>query len=66
MLSLSPYLKEKFEQDFLTSNLPEGKYIKPLLQQQNITRWTVRFGIQFHMVSYCSENFNYLNIAFIS
>ena len=32
MLSLSPYLKnsfEKFEQDFLASNLPEGKYIKP-------------------------------------
>ena len=29
---LSPYLKdafEKFEQDFLASNLPEGKYIKP-------------------------------------
>ena len=33
MLPLSPYLKdafEKFEQDFLASNLPEGKYIKPL------------------------------------
>ena len=32
MLSLSPYLKdafEKFEQDFLASDLPEGKYIKP-------------------------------------
>ena len=32
MLSLSPFLKnafEKFEQDFLASNLPEGKYIKP-------------------------------------
>ena len=32
MLPLSPYLKdafEKFEQDFLASNLPEGKYIKP-------------------------------------
>ena len=31
MLPLSPYLKdafEKFEQDFLASNLPEGKYIK--------------------------------------
>ena len=33
MLPLSPYLKdafEKFEQDFLPSNLPEGKYVKPL------------------------------------
>ena len=32
MPSLSPYLKdafEKFEQDFLASNLPEGKYITP-------------------------------------
>ena len=32
MVPLSPYLKdafEKFEQDFLASNLPEGKYIKP-------------------------------------
>ena len=32
MLPLSPYLKdafERFEQDFLASNLPEGKYIKP-------------------------------------
>ena len=32
MLPLNPILKdafEKFEQDFLTSNLPEGKYIKP-------------------------------------
>ena len=32
MLPLSPVLKdafEKFEQDFLGSNLPEGKYIKP-------------------------------------
>ena len=32
MLPLSPFLKdtfEKFEQDFLASNLPEGKYIKP-------------------------------------
>ena len=32
MLSLNPILKdafEKFEQDFLASNLPEGKYIKP-------------------------------------
>ena len=32
MLPLSPYLKdafEKFQQDFLSSNLPEGKYIKP-------------------------------------
>ena len=31
MLPLSPILKdafEKFEQDFLASNLPEGKYIK--------------------------------------
>ena len=32
MLCLSPYLTdafEKFEQDFLASNLPEGKYIIP-------------------------------------
>ena len=32
MLPSSSYLKdafEKFEQDFLVSNLPEGKYIKP-------------------------------------
>ena len=32
MLPLSPFLKdafEKFEQDFLASNLPKGKYIKP-------------------------------------
>ena len=32
MLPLSPFLKdafEKFEQDFLASNLPEGKYLKP-------------------------------------
>ena len=32
MLPLYPILKdafEKFEQDFLASNLPEGKYIKP-------------------------------------
>ena len=32
MLPLNPILKhafEKFEQDFLASNLPEGKYIKP-------------------------------------
>ena len=32
MLPLNPSLKdafEKFEQDFLASNLPEGKYIKP-------------------------------------
>ena len=32
MLPLSPILKdafEKFEQNFLASNLPEGKYIKP-------------------------------------
>ena len=31
MLPLNPILKdafEKFEQDFLASNLPEGKYIK--------------------------------------
>ena len=31
MLPLSPYLKDafqKFEQDFLASTLPEGKYIK--------------------------------------
>ena len=33
MLPLNPILKdafEKFEQDFLASNLPEGRYIKPL------------------------------------
>ena len=33
MLPLNPILKdafEKFEQDFLACNLPEGKYIKPL------------------------------------
>ena len=33
MLPLSPFLKdafEKFEQDCLASNLPEGRYIKPL------------------------------------
>ena len=32
MLTLKPILKDafvKFEQDFLSSNLPEGKYIKP-------------------------------------
>ena len=32
MLPLNPILKDafkKFEQDFLASNLPEGKYIKP-------------------------------------
>ena len=32
MLPLSPFIKEafeKFEQDFLASTLPEGKYIKP-------------------------------------
>ena len=32
MLPLSPFIREafeKFEQDFLASNLPEGKYIKP-------------------------------------
>ena len=32
MLPLNPILKdafEKFKQDFLASNLPEGKYIKP-------------------------------------
>ena len=43
MLPSSPYLKdafEKFEPDFLVSNLPEGKYIKsPAFQQQNITKW---------------------------
>ena len=41
MLPLNPILKdafEKFEQDFLASNLPEGKYIKPLLEQPNTTR----------------------------
>ena len=38
----NPILKdafEKFEQDFLASNLPEGKYIKSRLQQPNTTRW---------------------------
>ena len=33
MLPLNPILKdafEKFEQDFLASNLPQGNYIKPL------------------------------------
>ena len=43
MLPLSPYLKdafEKFEQDFLASNLPEGKYIKnPCFNSKNGTRW---------------------------
>ena len=42
MLPLNPILKdgfEKFEQDFLASNLPEGKYIKPRLQQPSTTRW---------------------------
>ena len=42
MLPLSPYLKdafEKFEQDFQASNLPEGKYIKPLLPLQSAARW---------------------------
>ena len=42
MLPLSPILKdafEKFEQDFLASNLPEGKYINPQLQQLNTSRW---------------------------
>ena len=29
MLTLSPYLKGIFEQDFQASYLPEGKYIKP-------------------------------------
>ena len=32
MLPLSSHIKDafdKFEQDFLASNLPEGKYIKP-------------------------------------
>ena len=42
MLPLNPILQdafEKFEQDFLASNLPEGKYIKPRLQQPSTTRW---------------------------
>ena len=42
MLPLSPYLKDafdKFEQDFQASNLPEGKYINPLLPLQSDTRW---------------------------
>ena len=29
MLPLNPILKDAFEKDFLASNLPEGKYIKP-------------------------------------
>ena len=39
MLPLRPYLKdafEKFEQDFLASNLPEGKYSKP---PASIAKW---------------------------
>ena len=42
MLPLNPLLKdafEKFEQDFLASNLPEGTNIKPWLKQPSITRW---------------------------
>ena len=42
MLPLNSILKdafEKFEEDFLASNLPEGKYIKPRLQQPSTTRW---------------------------
>ena len=42
MLPLNPILKdafEKFDQDFLASNLPEGKCIKPWLQQSSTTRW---------------------------
>ena len=31
-------LLRKFEQDVLASNLPEGKYIKPPVQQPNTTR----------------------------
>ena len=41
MLPLNPILKdafEKFEQDFLASNLPEGKCITPRLEQPNITK----------------------------
>ena len=33
MLPLSSHIKDafnKFEKDFLASNLPEGKYVKPL------------------------------------
>ena len=43
MLPLNPILKdafEKFEQDFLASNLREGKYITRL-QQPNTTMVTV-------------------------
>ena len=45
MLPLNPILKggfEKFEHDFLASNLPEGKYIKPLASTANyykVQRW---------------------------
>ena len=40
MLPLNHILEdafEKFELDFLASNLPEGKYIKPPLRQPNTT-----------------------------
>ena len=42
MLPLSCHIKDafdKFEQDFLASNLPEGKYISPLPPLQSGTRW---------------------------
>ena len=42
MLPLNSILKdafEKYEQDFLASNLPEGKYIKPRLQQPSTITW---------------------------
>ena len=42
MLRLSPFLKdafEKFEQDFLASNLPKGKYIKPPASTAKYFMW---------------------------
>ena len=42
MLTLSPQLKDgfvTFEQDFQAANLPEGKYIKPLLPLLSGTNW---------------------------
>ena len=42
MLPLSPHLKdafEKFEQDFQAANLPEGKYINPLLPLLSGINW---------------------------
>ena len=42
MLPLSPFIKEafeKFEEDFLASKLPEGKYLKPPASTVNTIRW---------------------------